>query len=58
MTDTKTRNINPRPTLNIPLPAELKARFREYCEAHGLAPAKVLRLHIQKLLDEASRKEG
>jgi hypothetical protein len=56
-TDSKTRNINLRPTLNIPLTAELKKRFRTYCEARGQSPAKVLRLHIQQLLDEACRKE-
>jgi hypothetical protein len=55
MTDTKPSNTNPnpRPTLNLPLSATLKVRFREYCEARGQSPAKVIRLHIQRLLDEA-----
>lgn len=49
----KPSNTNPRPTLNLPLSATLKARFREYCEARGQSPSKLIRLHIQQLLDEA-----
>lgn len=48
-----TSNTPVRSTITVPITPELKGRFYDYCQAHGLAPVKVIRLNILQLLDEA-----